>query len=315
LENVETLKIADIAALINVGIDPKEVANVLLEAYFKQVFQEGFFHADPHPGNLFVMPMGPESRRSGSASRPFRLVFVDFGMVGHIELLVGENLRRMLVAITQRDARGLTDAFNDLGFFLPGSDLDRIAEAQERVMDQLWGRNLMELNRPDPQEMQELTHEFRDLLFEFPFQVPQDFIFLGRAMGMLSGLTTLLDPNINPWQLVEKYGRELISSQEGRELSIKTLTEYLRLFITLPPQAGRVLTAAESGRLRVRMIPDRALLRRLDRIERRVSRPNWSVLAAAMAVSGTLLYLNGETAPAAVAGILAVVFFLLMLIR
>ncbi len=64
LENVETLKVGDIAAQINVGIDPKAVANVLLEAYFKQVFEEGFFHADPHPGNLFVRP-----RPIGRASR------------------------------------------------------------------------------------------------------------------------------------------------------------------------------------------------------------------------------------------------------
>ena len=77
-------------------------------------------------------------------------------------------MRRVLVAVTQRDARELTLAFNDLGFFLPGSDLDRIAEAQEQVLDQIWGRNLAELSQPDPEEVQEFSREFRDIMYEFP---------------------------------------------------------------------------------------------------------------------------------------------------
>jgi predicted unusual protein kinase regulating ubiquinone biosynthesis (AarF/ABC1/UbiB family) len=236
-------------------------------------------------------------------------------MVGHIEQLMGDNLRRVLVSVTQRDAWGLTEAFNDLGFFLPDADLDRIAEAQARVLDQIWGRNLLELNQPDPRELQELSNEFRDLLFEFPFQVPQDFIFLGRAFGMLSGLASLLDPEINPWQLVEQYGREIILSQEGLQFSLSAIAEWLRLFVTLPSQLQRVLAAAESGRLRVQTASDRALLRRLDRLERRISRPDWGLMAAALLVSGTLLYLNDEVTLGAVSWGVAVLFFLLTLIR
>ena len=311
LEDVSGIKITDVEAMTAAGIDRGEVAIRLLDAYFYQIFKEGFFHADPHPGNLFVQPLGPADERP----RRFRLTFVDFGMVGHIEELMGENLRRVLVGITQRDARALTDAFNDLGFILPGSDLDRITEAQQLMLDQMWGRNLMELNQPDPQEIQELGREFRDILFEFPFQVPQDFIFFGRAMGMLSGLSSLLDPSINPWQLIEKYGREIIGSREGIEFGLETLANWARILITLPPRLEHLLSAAESGRLRVQTMPDRALLRRLDRIERRIGRPNWSLMVAVLLLCGTLFYVNDEETFGVISLATAGLIFLWLLIR
>jgi predicted unusual protein kinase regulating ubiquinone biosynthesis (AarF/ABC1/UbiB family) len=314
LEDVSGIKITDVDEIEAAGIDSSKVAALILDVYFQQIFKEGFFHADPHPGNLFVIPYGSDRRRTDDLTRPFRVSFVDFGMVGHIEELMGDNLRRVLVSVTQRDARGLTEAYNDLGFFLPGSDLDRITEAQEIILDHIWGRNLLELTRPDPQEMHELSQEFRDLLFDFPFQIPQDFIFLGRAMGMLSGLTSLLDPNINPWHLAEKYGREIISTQEALNISLNALTEWLKLFVFLPGQLNRFLIAAEGGRLRVRTIPDRTLMRQLKKIERRINRPNWSLIAAALLLSGTLLYINGETDLAIVSWLLAGFFFLLMLL-
>jgi predicted unusual protein kinase regulating ubiquinone biosynthesis (AarF/ABC1/UbiB family) len=314
LEDVSGIKITDLEGMKAAGIDSSEVAERVLDAYFQQIFKTGFFHADPHPGNLFVLPNGSERRRSDGRNRPFRLSFVDFGMVGHIEDLMGDSLRSVLVSITQRDARGLTEAYNDLGFFLPGSDLDRITEAQERLLNQLWGRNLLELSKPDPREMHELTREFRDILFEFPFQVPQDFIFLGRAVGMLSGLASVLDPDINPWHLAEKYGREIIRSQEAWDISIAAVTEWLKLFIALPTQLNRVLAEAELGRLKVRMLPDQSLLTQLNRIERRIGRPNWSVLAAAMLLSGTLLYTNGEMELGILSWTIAVFLFVLMLL-
>jgi predicted unusual protein kinase regulating ubiquinone biosynthesis (AarF/ABC1/UbiB family) len=194
--------------------------------------------------------------------------------------------------------------------FLPGSDLERIAEALTRVLDQLWGRSLLELSQPDPKEVQELSREFRDILFEFPFQVPQDFIFFGRALGMLSGLASVLDPNINPWKLMEKYGAEIIRSQEALTFSLEMIGEWARIFLTLPSQTKRVMTAAESGRLRVQALPDRSLLRRLDKIEKRIGRPNWSLIAAALLLSGALFYVNDEQTLGIWSGVIAALLIL-----
>ncbi len=292
LENVETLKVGDMAALINVGIDPKEVANILLEAYFKQVFQEGFFHADPHPGNLFVRPLANWDGEPGQ--RPFMLIFVDFGMVGHIPSLMGDNLRKIMIAVMQRDARQLTEAYQDLGFFLPGADTERIIEAQAILLDHIWGRKLLELSRPDPKEIQELTSEFRDILFDFPFQIPQDFIYLGRALGMVMGLISQLDPDINPWYQIEKYGRELTMLGGGddvRELSREMLLEGIRPYLNMPPRILRLLEMAEKGRIVVQNKPDPTAAKQQAAMEKRLTQLSWSILGAAGMISASLLYL------------------------
>lgn len=292
LENVEAIKIMDVEALDEAHVSRSQVADRLLDTYFWQIFHEGFFHADPHPGNLFVKPLGDAEAGEVDGRRPFWLIFVDFGMVGRIESLMGENLRKLLVSVTKKDARALTEAYRDLGFFLPGADLDRITVAQARLLDELWGRNLLELTRPDPREVQELTREFRDILFDFPFQVPQDFVYLGRALGILSGLASLLDAQINPWYQVEKYGRALIRSQEVQRAGWETVIETLKPLVTLPGQLERVLRAAEQGKLRVEAVPDEKTLKRLDRLERRVLQLQASVLAAGGLISATLYYMS-----------------------
>ncbi len=314
LEDVSGIKITDFSAIEEVGIDPKAVAQRLMDTYFRQIFKEGFFHADPHPGNLFVHPQEYRPGGSQAGGRPFRLAFVDFGMVGRIEELMGDNLRRVLVSITRRDSRGLTEAYDDLGFFLPGSDLERIAEAQEAVLDHIWGRNLLELSQPDPQVIQELGKEFRDLLFDFPFQVPQDFIFLGRAIGMLSGLASLLDPTINPWRLIEQYGREIIKSQEVRQAGWQAVQEWLTLIMTLPMRADRVLAAAEEGRLKIQTVADRQTQRRLERLEKRNNIGGWAIIASAAFIAGAILYSGGETPMAVVSWAIGMLLLFLTLI-
>ena len=295
LEDVEAIKISDLAAIRAAGIEPKQVADSLLAAYFQQIFEEDFFHADPHPGNLFVEPLGEGEWTPEAGPRPFRLSFIDFGMVGRVPNLVGDNLRKLLISVTRRDARQLTEAYQDLGFFLPGADLERITEAQAALLDRIWGRKLLDLAQPDPREVAEITAEFRDLLFDFPFQIPQDFIYLGRALGIISGLVSQLDPDINPWYQIEKYGEQLIrrqSAQELRDFSWETLLEGLRPYLDLPPRLLRLLEMAESGRVTVQRKTDRETLRRQERMERRIGQLGWSILGAAGMLSATLIYLN-----------------------
>jgi predicted unusual protein kinase regulating ubiquinone biosynthesis (AarF/ABC1/UbiB family) len=298
LEDVTSLKIGDMAGLKQAGVDPQAVADSLLEAYYKQIFEAEFFHADPHPGNIFVRPLPPAPATDPAmppSSRPFQIVFIDFGMAVHVPKVVGENLRKILVAVTQRDAGELTDAFRDLGFFLPDADLDRVTEAEETILNRVWGRNLLELAQPDPKEIEELGREFRDLLFDFPFQVPQDFIYLGRALGMVSGLVSQLDPNINPWHQIERYGQALIRSQSLKQLSnlnFQDLAEMIRPYLEVPFRIGRLLEEAEKGRLKVQLTADRETLRHQERLEKRVGQLGWSILGAASILSATLLFLN-----------------------
>ncbi|HRN66795.1 MAG TPA: AarF/UbiB family protein [Promineifilum sp.] len=302
LEYVDALKIGDNEGLTKAGIKREEVAEMLLEAYFTQVFIAEFFHADPHPGNLFVRPLSPAldpvtgiGPTGAPASRQFQLVFVDFGMAVRLPKAMGENLRKILVGVTQRDARQLTEAYRDLGFFLPGADIDRIAEAQEVILNQIWGRKLLDLTRPDPREVEQIGREFRDLLFEMPFQIPQDFIYLGRAFGMLMGLVSQLDPQINPWRQVERYGQQLVRSQtltHLRDLGLAGLVETIRPYLDTPFRIQRLLEEAEKGRLRVQLKTDRDALHQQERLEKRVGQLGWSIVSAAGILSATLIYLD-----------------------
>ncbi len=298
LEDVEALKIADVEALEAAGIDPKAVADLLLEAYFKQIFVAEFFHADPHPGNLFVRPQPFTPADAGAAppaARPFQLIFVDFGMAVRVPRAVGENLRKVLIGVTQRDAHQLTEAYRDLGFFLPGADLDRITEAQEVVLGHIWGRNLLDLTQPDVREVEAIGREFRDLIYDFPFQIPQDFIYLGRAVGMISGLVSRLDPQINPWRQIERYGQQLIRGQslaQLRDRGLAGLVEVLRPYLETPARLQRILEEAEKGRLRVQLKSDRDVVRQQERMEKRIGQLGWSILGAAGMLSATLVYLE-----------------------
>jgi predicted unusual protein kinase regulating ubiquinone biosynthesis (AarF/ABC1/UbiB family) len=300
LEDVEALKIGDVDGLMQAGIDPKEVADTLLEAYFQQIFVAEFFHADPHPGNLFVRPGPPPATVPDGTgplprSRTFHLIFVDFGMAIRMPKAVGENLRKVLIGVTQRDTRRLTEAYRDLGFFLPGADLERIAEAQEVVLNQIWGRNLLDLAQPDPREIEAVGREFRDLLYEFPFQIPQDFIYLGRALGMISGLVSRLDPQINPWRQIERYGQQLIrgeSLRHWRDLTLESLVDTLRPYLDAPARVQRILEDAEKGRLRVQLKADRETVRQQERLGKRIGQLGWSIVTAAGILSATLMYLE-----------------------
>jgi len=302
-----------LAAIEAAGVDWREVAARLLDTYLYQIFHESFFHADPHPGNLFVQPI--EGPKTGEGHQPFRLTFVDFGMVGQINALTSESLRALLFSVAQRDARGLTKAYDDLGFFLPGSDLERIARAQEVMLDHLWGQSILEMSQPDPREIHRIGMEFRDILYEFPFQIPKDFIFLGRALGMLSGLASQLDPEINPWSHIERFGREMLQEQKVLRQSLNWLLDYLRLLFDLPNRAGRFLDLAESGRLKVIASPDPVTEHRLRTIEGRLVALNPVVIGAAFLVSAAILYTAGETTMATLSASAAVILFVAPLLR
>jgi predicted unusual protein kinase regulating ubiquinone biosynthesis (AarF/ABC1/UbiB family) len=225
----------------------------------------------------------------------FQLVFVDFGMAIQVPKEVGENLRKVLFGVTQRDAYQLMEAAQALGFFLPGADLDRIGEAMEMVLNQIWGRNLLDLTQPDPREIEAIGREFRDVLFEFPFQIPQDLIYLGRALGMISGLVSQLDPHINPWRQVERYGQQLLRGRtlaQLRDRGLVGLLEFLRPYIETPARVQRLIEEAEKGRLRVQLKSDREAVRQQERLEKRIGQLGWSIVSAAGILSATLVFLD-----------------------
>jgi predicted unusual protein kinase regulating ubiquinone biosynthesis (AarF/ABC1/UbiB family) len=288
LEDVYFIKITDYGAIEAAGVSRVEAADRLFRTYLRQIFLEGFFHADPHPGNLFVEP------REGR----WRLVFVDFGMVGRISTGVKQGLRDLAVAVGARDLDRLVRSYQELGVLLPGADLARIRQAEAAVFDRFWGKSMRELVRTHPQEMRRFAREFRDLMLEMPFQVPRDLIFLGRCVAILSGMCTGLNPEFNLFEGLAPFARQLMAEEGGDWLDrlLGWLVEEGRSLLALPTRLTSALTRMESGDLVVTARAAPELERSLDRLRRSVDRLVASAVFAALLLAGTLFYINGQKA-------------------
>ncbi len=294
LEDVEAIKITDRAAIDEAGVDRREVAAKLFDTYLHQIFEEGFFHADPHPGNIFVQPKRATAAEAGPTE--FAIAFVDFGMVGRLPPTVSNQLRQVLLGLATRDSRRIVMAAQSLGLLLPSADLDKVERALTRVLDRYWGLNLAELTHVDYEELGELAIEFRDLLFELPFQVPGDFVFLGRAVGILGGLSTSLDPEFNPWRPIESYASSLVvgrSRLSSLKQGLEVFGSALEPLLIVPGQMERFLRQANQGDLEVRVSPTSRLELDLRRLSWAAERLFWGMVFAALLVAGTWLYVSG----------------------
>ena len=330
MEDVTSIKINDHDAIRAAGVNLKAVANRLIDTYMTQVFDKHFFHADPHPGNLFVYPLPVEDEDAdfGAAGRPFYLIFVDFGMTGTLTEKISAGLVNTMAAIISRDARKLVNSYAELGFLLPGADLARIEEATKAAFDQVWGMNMTEIRDMDYADVQALSGEFNDLLYDMPFYMPQDFIYLTRTVGILSGMSTSLDENYNPWQELQKHWQGLIkngiASTSGDSVSLESmLTQQgtqalLNLGQTLVQRAvnpaAALVSRIESGSMTFHVEQSTQVQRQMARIEGQMRRTTRAVLSGSVLISATLLYVNGEMVLAAGAAVLAGVGFLSMVL-
>jgi len=315
LERVGGIKITGYQALTEAGIDRGTVAQCLFGTYLQQVFIDGFFHADPHPGNLFVRPLGDPPLK-GDLSREFHLVFVDFGMVGHLTPHVMDQLRESVIGLAARDVPRLIESWDRLGFFLPRTDLRPIEAAAEKVFARFYGLSMGELARLDHREFAALALEFRDLIFQMPLQLPQDFIFMGRMLGILSGLATGLDPDFNIFEGVEPFARELLAAEkeEWAERLLNELQTMGALLWRLPRLTEETMLTLSRGGLEVRITQSQELERLVGRLERGMDRLLRSIVLASLVLTGAFLLIGGQEklgwALLALAGLIGISLFL-----
>jgi len=287
MENVAAIKITDVDGLGAAEIDAKQVARRLAEIYLQQVFVHNFVHADPHAGNLFVQPLEPVEGQP----RPFQVIFVDFGMVAVVPERVRKHLRDYLVGFATNDAGRMVRAYQGAGVLLPGADLARLEEVQAELFERYAGITMSQARQVLMQDWQSLMREYRDLLYEMPFQLPTDLLFVGRAIGILSGMASTLDPDFDLWAAVEPFARGVAAEEAGRDWKgwLAELEKIGRAALTLPNQAERFYTQATQGRLAIRaaLAPDAT--RALRRVEVAINRLAGTILFAALLVSAVAL--------------------------
>ena len=284
LEDVSAIKIADHAAITAAGIDRGQVATVLVESYLQQIFQDSFVHLDPHPGNLFVTPI-PDPAPDEPA---WKLTFIDFGMMGEVPENLREGLTEALISVGLRDGARAVRSMEILNVILPGADMHLIERASTEVFARFGGMSMDELVNVPPEEMIEFAGQFRELVFELPFQVPEDMLMLGRSVGILSGVATGLEPSFNVWAVLTPYAATLVSGEGGLSVDriVKEAADLGRALLALPGRVDRVLTSAERGELTVRTPRVTAQVERLNRTARGT---NGVLVFAALLLAGAVV--------------------------
>ncbi|GAA1958705.1 ABC1 kinase family protein [Microbacterium aquimaris] len=281
LEDVTAIKINDRDALREAGIDPREVAHEFAAVMFEQLFTNGYFHADPHPGNVFVTP-------TPDGPRPWTLTFIDFGMMGEVPDRLRRGLQQVIIAVASRNGRHLVESIRDVGVLLPSADTGELERAMTTLFARFGGMGFAELQEVDPREFRDFAMEFRDLVRRMPFQLPENFLLVIRAVSLTSGVCSALDPAFNIWEAVEPYAQRLIRDERGNlvQAFASEAASVAGLVARMPRRVDDVLTRLEDGRLAVDSPRLDARVRGLETLARRVVS---AVLFAGLLIAGAVL--------------------------
>ncbi|HWK76699.1 ABC1 kinase family protein [Microbacterium sp.] len=280
LEDVTAIKINDTDALRAAGIDPDEVADAFAKAMFEQVFTHSFFHADPHPGNIFVTP--------GATPDSWGLTFIDFGMMGQVPEGLRSGLRALVIAVAARDGRKLVDAAQEVGVLLPSADTKEFEKAITALFARFGGMGFAELATVDPREFRDFAGEFGDTIRALPFQLPEGMLLLFRAVALTSGMCSGLNPTFNVWDAVEPFAAQLLRDETGNTVRAFANEAWRAAATTarLPGRIDAVITEIEEGTI---TFDTSRLERRLDSLIRIGRRVVSAVVFAGLAVGGALL--------------------------
>ncbi len=241
LEWIDGIKINDYATLETEGIDRMEVAKRTVQAYFYQFFEPGFFHADPHPGNIFV--------KKGPPGEGPIIEFVDFGMVGELTNSMKKAMKDLFLGFLTRDSHTLVEALSCLGFIGKGANIDAIERAMSIMLEQYYGMTLGQARELD---ISDVTEDVGGLLYGQPFQVPAQFAFTGRAIGTLVGVATGLAPDFNFIDVATPYARKFLGLNteniaQTLQQILSQLLETMNTLLKMPRTIERILTKLEAG--------------------------------------------------------------------
>lgn len=195
LEWINGFKLTDTHNIQSVGLDPETIIQVGVTTGLQQLLEHGFFHADPHPGNLFAMSDG-------------RMAYIDFGMMDQLEETTKESLVDALVHLVNKDYADLAVDFVNLGFLTANTNIAPIVPALEAVLGNAIGKNVQDFN------FKTITDEFSELMYEYPFRVPAKFALIIRSLVTQEGIALSLNPNFKIVEVGYPYiARRLLTGE------------------------------------------------------------------------------------------------------
>jgi ubiquinone biosynthesis protein len=255
---IEGITLNNPEALLEQGHDLKLVAERLVNSMFHQVLIEGFFHADPHPGNIIVL-------KDGS------IAFVDFGMVGRLNEEMKDNLISLLIAMMRKDSDGILKAILHLGLVEEEMDTKELQFDLDLLREQYYDIPLSQLSLGDA------LNDLFVMANRHRIRMPVDLTLLGKAMITVEGVAEKLDPHLSLVNLAEPFGRRLLKErfhpQQAPKRWLKQLSALADTIISFPKQASHLSKLVRTGKLKVEIgIPEiDLLLRKLDQISNRIS--------------------------------------------
>ncbi len=204
LEWINGFKLTDTKSIRKTGIDPEAVIQIGVTSGLQQLLEYGFFHADPHPGNLFVLADG-------------RMAYIDFGMMDQLEESTKESLVDALVHLVNKDYPELAEDFVKLGFLTADTNIAPIVPALEAVLGNAIGKNVQDFN------FKTITNQFSELMYEYPFRVPAKFALIIRSLVTQEGIALSLNPNFKIVEVGYPYIARRLLMGESPELRRRLL--------------------------------------------------------------------------------------------
>jgi predicted unusual protein kinase regulating ubiquinone biosynthesis (AarF/ABC1/UbiB family) len=294
-EFIDGIKVTNYPALEARGIDRDLAARILANAYLNQVLIDGYFHADPHPGNLFL--------REGSHG--VEVVFIDFGMIGEIPPKMRAGIRKLVFTLVARDVDGAVGALRELGFIKKEEDIDKVRIALSFVLDKFIGISLGQLKEMD---FRKAFDEINYVVYSQPVYLPADFSFLSRALETLIGLCTSLSPKLNFLEESKPFIQRMaqgdtVGASDSNPMSgamgilqgvftpefLEQLQGNFLKLITLPRDLSNTLDKLENGRIQVQF-QSAELKQIVERVERESRLTQGIILGISAIFSAFLLW-------------------------
>ncbi|GAA6620299.1 ABC1 kinase family protein [Scytonema sp. NUACC26] len=204
LEWIHGFKLTDTKSIRAAGLDPNAIVQIGVTAGLQQLLEHGFFHADPHPGNLFATPDG-------------RMAYIDFGMMDQLNERTKETLVDAVVHLVNKDYSELAEDYVKLGFLTPDTDIRPIIPALEAVLGDAIGKNVGDFN------FKTITDNFSELMYEYPFRVPSQFALIIRSLVTQEGIALSLNPNFKIVEVAYPYVARRLLTGESPQLRRRLL--------------------------------------------------------------------------------------------
>ena len=273
MEFVDGIKVSHIDELRRNGYDTKSIAYKGAQAYLKQIFTHRFFHGDPHPGNIFILP--------GEI-----IAFMDFGIVGRLTTSMASKLNDIVIAIAQKDPDSIADILLKISVIDEDSNVDDLKADIAEFVDKYYGTPIGQL------QVSSLFHDMTDISSKYRIIIDRQLNLLGRTLAEVEGLGKQLDPDFNIVPLVQPFARgAVISRNSPGEIfrkSSKIAKDYVDLITTLPGDIQMAIDKAKSGKLRIEF-KHVALESLVSGLERSSSRLAFAIIIAALVISSTMI--------------------------